>query len=423
MQEGKIENFGEKEKQESKSPLMAGLSGDAPSKIRKRPPKTQKGPKGPYEYSALELMRMTSEFIWLKLFLRLGFAIGVLLIMMLGAWLLSRGSILTGIGILVVTFIAIPTMNWIVNRWFGHMARLGHVAAIVEIVKAGHPPDGGMLAFGNKAVSEKFVQAQMFFVLDGLIKQAVSQLQNGVGWVFTMFGGYVPNSIKGLSKHVVKLALIYVDECCLAWIFWKGDSQGDFKSAADGVVIYFQNWQSLLVAALKTAIISQAFIWGGSFLLFLIVSPFVSGVWSLLMFAFILLIMLSVKYAFVDTWVFINMLNSYMQIAPGTEIRFDIYNKLCGMSEAFRKLFSKIDKKDLKDVPKGPGTYQDYVRLGSLDEGLVMGKDFNQVGQGSRKVNRAIQINRGREDITFCGTCGSRNPSTVKFCGDCGDSI
>ena len=61
------------------------------------------------------------------------------------------------------------------------------------------------------------------------------------------------------------------------------------------------------------------------------------------MVAFILALFLanSVKYAFVDSWGLVNMMTSYMKVAPTTEITFDLYNKLCGMSGKFKQLFGK----------------------------------------------------------------------------------
>ena len=41
------------------------------------------------------------------------------------------------------------------------------------------------------------------------------------------------------------ISLGYVDECCLGYTFYH-PAQNPYKSAADGVIIYFQNWKTLL---------------------------------------------------------------------------------------------------------------------------------------------------------------------------------
>ena len=37
----------------------------------------------------------------------------------------------------------------------------------------------------------------------------------------------------------------------------------------------------------------------------------------------------------------IKMMYSYMEVAPQTVISFDLYEKLCGLSKSFKKLFDK----------------------------------------------------------------------------------
>ena len=54
-----------------------------------------------------------------------------------------------------------------------------------------------------------------------------------------------------------------------------------------------------------------------------------------------LLFAYSVKYAFIDSWILVKMMSSYMSVAPSTRITFDLYGKLSGMSAKFKKLLDK----------------------------------------------------------------------------------
>ena len=48
-----------------------------------------------------------------------------------------------------------------------------------------------------------------------------------------------------------------------------------------------------------------------------------------------------VKIAFIDSYMMITMMVKYLQLAKTTQITFSLYDKLCGMSAKFKKLFSK----------------------------------------------------------------------------------
>ena len=54
-----------------------------------------------------------------------------------------------------------------------------------------------------------------------------------------------------------------------------------------------------------------------------------------------LLFAYTVKYAFIDSWILVKMMSSYMQVAPATQVTFDLYGKLSGLSGKFKELFKK----------------------------------------------------------------------------------
>jgi len=49
-----------------------------------------------------------------------------------------------------------------------------------------------------------------------------------------------------------------------------------------------------------------------------------------------------IKSAFIDSWILVKMMVSYMEVAPSTKITYDLYAKLCGISSKFKELFSKV---------------------------------------------------------------------------------
>jgi hypothetical protein len=148
--------------------------------------------------------------------------------------------------------------------------------------------------------------------------------------------------VVSIGKMFIGIALGYIDECCLGYTFLN-NNQGAFKSAADGVVIYAQNWKKLLKDAAKTTATVIVFVVVFTLLLFV----FVGLVFRLLgwngFVAFLIACLLAgvLKSAFMDSYMMIKMMVSYMQEAPATVITFDLYGKLCGLSAKFKALFDK----------------------------------------------------------------------------------
>ncbi len=54
-----------------------------------------------------------------------------------------------------------------------------------------------------------------------------------------------------------------------------------------------------------------------------------------------LMIAVTVKVAFIDSYMLVKVMQNYMETAPTTEITFDLYEKLCKISRKFKKLFQK----------------------------------------------------------------------------------
>ncbi|MDO5602363.1 MAG: hypothetical protein Q4G07_06290 [Oscillospiraceae bacterium] len=302
----------------------------------------------------------TMNFVWLKLGLGLltlviscvllGLAFGIaalfqfeggLLFFLLGLWLVLTAS-----------------ASGLINHYFGYLVKAGHIAVVTEAVTTGVLPDAQFSAAAEK-VKARFAASNVYFVVDRLVSGAVRQLQNGVDKVDSMLGNLPGvSALLTFAKLFIGVALGYVDECCLGYTFYKQD-QNAFKSAADGVVIYFQNWKTLMKSAAKTSLIVV-----GLFVAVTIVSfALLGGLFALLgwsgWIAFLLsfLVAYAVKSAFIDSYIMIKMLSSYMQTAPSTEITFDLYEKLCKLSRKFKELFQKGKSEASAAVPSpAPGT-------------------------------------------------------------------
>jgi hypothetical protein len=206
-----------------------------------------------------------------------------------------------------------------------------------------------------------------------------------------------------IGKMFIGIALGYIDECCLGYTFLKKD-QGAFKSATDGVVIYAQNWKKLLKDAAKTTAIVVVLI-----IVITLVSWVLFGLLANLLFknsdfkflaqgvAFLIscCIALAIKVAFIDSYMLVKMMVSYMQEAPTTVITFDLYGKLCGLSAKFKELFNKGQQEAPTPQPA------------------------NATAAGTAQPAAAVS---GDKPV-FCGECGAKNAKGTKFCGECGKPI
>jgi hypothetical protein len=343
-----------------------------------------------------QLWSKTMPFIWAKLWIRLA-AIGVGAVILGIAILLTRINETVGaFAILIGIILSLIAYRTIV-RLLGYAVKVGHIAVLSEAIKTGIMPNNQM-SFGKDKVKAKFATAAVFFGIDVLVEKAVKQLQKALGSLFGFFGG-LPGmgGIMKIAESILGTALNYVDECCIGWIFYNEDKgETPTKGALDGVVIYFQNWKKVLGGAAKTALLSLLMTLGiGLVLVFLftgILSLMGGGVWGWLAFFLGLMIAFAIKNAFIDSWVMIRMYHTYLEVAPATEIKFDLYGKLCGLSPSFKKMYNQANA-----------------------EG---GNSFQRAS-----VAGAAPIARNASKPVFCGECGAKNEAGTRFCGECGKPV
>ena len=292
---------------------------------------------------ATDVYLKTMKFVWLKL--ALGGVIFLIsaITMFLFLWIGSLSGSGGGVAIaLCLWAILIGGVFTFAERYIGYMLKAGHVAMVTTAVTTGTLPENQLEA-AKSMVKERFATANVYFVVDRLVSGAVSQLQRGLQKVEDLLGKIPGVSvIVSFAQLFVHIALNYIDECCLGYTFLHRE-QSAFKSAADGVVIYFQNWKALL----KNAEVTTLIVMGISLVAWLLPFLIFVGLFSLLhihwIFAFILALIIAaiIKSSFVDSYMMVKMMVSYMQVAPSTEITFDLYDKLCKLSAKFRNLFNK----------------------------------------------------------------------------------
>ena len=303
-------------------------------------------------------------------------------------WLFGEG--ITGI-MFLLWLGATGVVRFVVMHYMGYLVKAGHIAVIVETMTTGAVPSN-QVEYGKRKVEERFATSHVYFAADKLVSGAVKQIQGVIDKAENVLD-FIPGiqTAAGIAKLFVDISLGYIDECCLGYTFYHKD-QNVFKSAADGVVIYAQNWKKLIGSAVKTTAAVIGLMIGMLFVVFIVIG----GIFKLfggsgtIAFCLSLLIAWVVKFAFIDSWILVKMMVSYMEVAPSTEITFDLYDKFCDLSGRFKELFQKGQK---------------VQAIYNTSEGQSQETDMSPVR------------------LTFCSSCGTKNETGTKFCGECGQKI
>ncbi|MCC8026678.1 MAG: zinc ribbon domain-containing protein [Clostridium sp.] len=354
--------------------------------------------------TAKQIFSKTMPFVWAKLLLGLATVLlsAVLLVILMGiGWLFGEGGMFITFCIWVggTGFIRFAIMHYM-----GYLVKAGHIAVIAEAVTTGRVPDN-QVAYGKARVTERFLTSNIYFAVDKLVTAAVKQIQHGIEKVGNALD-FVPGmkAVSGLAQFFVSISLGYIDECCLGYTFYKKE-QGAFQSAADGVVIYAQNWKVLLGSAAKTMLKVLLLMLLALLVVFIPVGLIFKLLhWSALI-AFLLacLIVWVLKFALIDSYIMIQMMTAYMGVAPTTQITFDLYGKLCNLSAKFKELFQKGQEEAPQPAYAGASAGQTPTPPTAAPT-VPMAQPAAQ--SGGKPV--------------FCGQCGAKNEAGTKFCGSCG---
>ena len=374
-------------------------------------------------YKPRQLLGKTMFFVWAKLFVRL-LALVVSIAVFIFWFNTASVRITSGLVIIVLMFV----IHFIIVRLIGYGFRVGHIAVITETIRNGRVPKR-QFSFGMREVKGRIGTVFTFFFINKLIDKAVKQLANQIR---RLTGGLAPGlgALVTFGKGIIKIALKYVDECCVAWIFWNGKEQSSWKSAIDGVTIYAQNLPRVLKNAFKTGLLvillsivlyaAMIFIAWGLLALAGVVS---GGLFSSIRSIFANMVTaidegqidafpwnefwwivglyigfqfaVAIKQAFIDSWMMIRTLVMFFDFAPTTQIRFDTHEKLCQVSPAFRRL-------------------SDKARLRGAFNPTFNDPAPDNIAPDNPAPNNITQNNAG----AICGACGVA--IIGRFCHECG---
>lgn len=281
------------------------------------------------------------------------------------------GSVGTFIGLLV--FVAGLGGGYglihLAREWLLHLLKAGHVAVVTAFLTDGKLPKGkSQYEIGKQLVTEQFVDVNVLFVVDGLVKGSVRGFNRTIDNLMDMIPLPGMQSVAKWAGRIVDMAVNFIDETVLSYSLSKGD-KNVWNSAMEGVVLYAQNYKQVLKNAAAMALLA----WASYAVLVLALGipfwpaayAFGTGGHSILQGVFVLtpfVLGFVLKLSLVNPFAMISVLVTFHRNALGQPISPEWQGRIEAASDKFRELKQKAldfagDKKAAgQPAEASPGT-------------------------------------------------------------------
>lgn len=365
--------------------------------------------------SAKEIFSGTLAFCWLNL--ALGMAAVLISAFLFVVLVLGFGALL-GVGsggwMLFVWLVLTGAARYALVRYLGRRLQAGYVGVIAVAYQTGTLP-GDPVEAGKNLVMQRFGTFNGYVAVDRLVSGSIWQLQRVLRKTANLLDFAPRNESLARALELFLNAYIgYVKNCCLGLTFLMG-YQSAYKSAADGVAIYWQNAKRLLKNAVKTAAAAVGLTAACCLAFFLLLRlPLrlmeLSGSWSFAAFVLALLAAWAVKNALIDSWVLVKTMPVYLESASKTPLSYDLYGKLCSLSPRFQELL----RRGAPPQPAAP--QQAYWAQQAYQQQAYYRQPYAQqtVSQAHAQPSAFPVI---------CPVCGNRIEPGKRFCAVCGNQL
>lgn len=244
----------------------------------------------------------------------------------------------------VIGFGLASSIMYFIREYLLYMVKAGHIAVLVELLEGKQLPAGrSQIDHAQQIVRERFVESSVLFGLDQLIKGILKTFNR----VFFTIASFLPiPGAGGLVKFintVINLSLTYLDEVILAYNM-KTRTDNPWRSSQTALVLYAQNYKSFLKNALWLAF----FVWGLTFLVFLLILGPVAGLVALfpgsagpLTLVIAVVFSWGIKQAVIEPFGMTALMQVFFKVTEGQEPDPEWDAKLDGISKKFRELKDK----------------------------------------------------------------------------------
>lgn len=257
----------------------------------------------------------------------------------------------------IVGFGLASGIMYFVREYLLYMVKAGHIAVLVELMEGKELPGGrSQIDHAQQVVRERFAQSSVLFGLDQLIKGVLKAFNRA----FFTIGSLLPipgsGGVVKFLNTVINLSLTYLDEVILAYNI-KTKAENPWSASQSALVLYAQNYKAFL----KNAFWLAFFIWGLTFLVFLVILAPVGGLVALfpgsagpLTLIVAVVFAWGIKQAVIEPFAMTALMQVYFQVTEGQTPDPEWEAKLDSMSGKFRELKGKAASWGGTEKPEEP---------------------------------------------------------------------
>lgn len=249
-----------------------------------------------------------------------------------------------GIGGFIGFAVVAGILYW-AREYILYLVKAGHIAVLVEYYDGKALPEGrGQIDHAQAVVKERFKETSVLFAVDQLIKgvlRAVNRMLMGVANAIP-----IPNldSLMKFIGKIIDMSLTYVDEIILARAM-RIRSDNAWESAKDGVILYAQNYKTML----KNAVFLMLFMYLVAFLIFLVILAPVGALVAILpgkaggfmVFLLAVIFAWSLKAAILEPLAIAALMEVYFKAIEGQTPNPEWDAKLTAASKKFKEMKDK----------------------------------------------------------------------------------
>lgn len=204
---------------------------------------------------ALQILWRTFPFVLLRLFVY-GLVFGLTALWFLGIYYLFLAWPFPGPAWLAWVFggVLYGKLFKLIRAYLLYLLKAGHIAVITRLVLHGElPSQSGQLDYAWQLVTRNFVRVSVLFAVDVLVRVVLKAFNRTLFRAAAVIPGV--KGLQGFAQRVLDYSLGFVDEAILSYTLSQPE-RNPWSSARDGLLLYAQNWRTILGSGFILALIS-----------------------------------------------------------------------------------------------------------------------------------------------------------------------
>ncbi|MBI4863078.1 MAG: hypothetical protein HY815_22855 [Candidatus Riflebacteria bacterium] len=173
------------------------------------------------------------------------------------------GSAIAGVLGVVILLVALG-VNWgllaLVRNYLLYVVNAGYIAVLTQVVAFGSLPAGvSQTKFAKDAVAGRFKEVSVLAAVDELVKGVVRAFNATLEGIASILPVPGLDQVVAIVNAVVRVAATNIDEVVLSLAFLRKE-QNIWEVARDGVLLYAQNWKTVLTMAAALVVVEWALV-------------------------------------------------------------------------------------------------------------------------------------------------------------------